>query len=81
MMLFDRKKSLSQIMGPPPDSPTGDNEVDKDNPLHHLAKEAIDAVHAKDHKGFAEAFKAMHLACGGMIDGQAEDDEPTGYHE
>lgn len=68
MILFDRKKALNQIMGPPPDAPMGDHEdVGEHEHLHHLAKEAIDAIHAKDHKGFAEAFHAMHLACGGMV--------------
>lgn len=58
MMLFDRKKAMNQIMGPHPDKKSGGGEVD---PSHVLAKEAIDAVHAHDHAGFASATKALFM--------------------
>lgn len=55
MLLFDRKKALNQIMGPPPDKGGGEAE----DPAHTLSKEAIAAVHAHDHEGFANATKAL----------------------
>ena len=57
MMLFDRKKALNQIIGP-----RHDDGVEAEHPAHTMAKEAIAAVHAHDHKGFAEATKAMMQA-------------------
>jgi len=53
MLLFDRQKSLSQIMGPAP------GERVQEDPKHVIAKEAIAAVHAHDHAGFAAATKAL----------------------
>jgi hypothetical protein len=56
MILFDRKKALSQILGPPPEEIR--EEID---PAHALAEEAMRAFEGKDAKGFAEATKAMFL--------------------
>lgn len=58
MILFDRKKALNQIMGPRPDHKSDGGEV---NPAHELAKEAISAVHDKDHEGFANATRALFM--------------------
>lgn len=55
MILFDRKKALSQILGPPP------KEKEEVDPAHTLAEEAMKAFEGKDAKGFAEATKAMFL--------------------
>lgn len=55
MILFDRKKALSQIMGP------SGNEGPKEDPAHTISKEAIAAVHAHDHAGFAAATKALFM--------------------
>lgn len=57
MILFDRKKALNQIMGPSPDKKQ-EEEMDHS---HVLAKEAIEAVHAHDHEGFANATKALFM--------------------
>lgn len=56
MLLFDRKKAMNQILGPPPD-----HKKEEVNPAHELAKEAIASVHAKDHEGFANATKALFV--------------------
>jgi len=55
MILFDRKKALNQIMGSP------HKESPQEDPAHTMAKEAIDAVYAKDHVGFANATKALFM--------------------
>ena len=67
MMLFDRKKAMNQIMGSSPEE-----EGPKEHPAHIAAKEAIDAIHAKDHVGFANATKAMMMAHEG--EGNASED-------
>jgi hypothetical protein len=74
VILFDRKKALNQIMGPPPGQ-----EPEAEDPAHTIAKEAIDAVHAKDHAGFAAATKAlfMHFQSDPDQDGD-EHDTDTG---
>lgn len=69
MVLFDRKKALNQILGPKEGA-----EPEHEDPSHTVAKEAIDAVHAKDHVGFANAMKAMHMH-------HASESDKTGYHE
>lgn len=58
MIMFDRKKALNQIMGPHPDHKSDGGEV---SPEHALSKEAIEAVHAHDHEGFANATKALFM--------------------
>lgn len=68
MILYDRKKALSQIMGPSPEE-----EVHED-PAHAIAKEAIEAVHAKDHEGFANATKALFMHYSGEHDGNASEE-------
>lgn len=72
MILFDRKKTLNQIMGPPPEKNT--EEPAAPEHLHALAKEAIDAVHAKDPIGFIHAQQAIHMHFAG-------ENDSTGYHE
>jgi hypothetical protein len=71
MILFDRKKALNQIMGPPQKKSEG-GEV---NPAHEIAKEAIEAVHAKDHEGFANASKALFMHF------QSDPDQDDDKHE
>lgn len=56
MLLFDRKKAMNQIMGPKKEESSG-----AEDPAHSIAKEAIEAVHAKDHVGFADATKALFM--------------------
>lgn len=69
MMLFDRKKSLNQIMGAPPKK-----EEEHMDPSHALAKEAIEAVHAHDHDGFINASRALFTHFGSQHDGNASED-------
>lgn len=69
MILFDRKKALNQIMGP---SPKDKEEEGKIDPAHVMAKEAIDAVHNKDHEGFANAARALYMHFGS--EGNASED-------
>lgn len=59
MILYDKKKALNQILGPRPEEHKAQGGEVEDH-VHTLAKEAVDAVHAKDHKGFADAMHAMH---------------------
>ncbi len=79
MILFDRKKAMNQILGPRPDKKSDGGDVD---PAHALAKEAIDAVHAKDHAGFANATRAlfMHFDQDPDQDGDSHESE-TGREE
>lgn len=49
---------MNQIMGP---SQHKSEEGKTENPAHVMAKEAISAVHAGDHEGFANATKAMFM--------------------
>lgn len=70
MILFDRKKALNQIMGPPPKK-----AEEAEDPAHTLSKEAIEAVHNRDHEGFANATKALFMHYDGQEDeGNASED-------
>lgn len=73
MLLFDRKKALNQIMGPHPDHKADGGEVEHGE-IHALANEAINAIHSKDAKGFAEATHAMFMHFDSMP-------HPEGEHE
>lgn len=58
MILFDRKRALNQIMGSPERKVEGGEEK---NPAHVIAQEAMNALEAKDAKGFAEATHALFM--------------------
>lgn len=82
MLLYDKKKTLSQILGPHPEHKAEGGEVH--DHAHHLAKEAVEAVHAKDHKGFADAMHAMHMHFNSLKDPDDDGDihdEVTGREE
>lgn len=72
MILFDRKKALNQILGDPTEKKA---ESPKVGGAEAIAKEAVDAVHAKDHKGFADAMKAMHMFHQGEMDPDGDGDK------
>jgi len=56
MLLFDRKKSLTQIMGP-----REDEQKEAPNEVHTLAQEVINAVHSKDAGVLASALHALFM--------------------
>ncbi len=56
----DRKKAVDEILGAGP-SKAPDSEH---SALESVAQELIDAVHAKDAAGVAEALKAAYAECG-----------------
>lgn len=73
MILFDRKKALNQIMGPSEEK----KKTEMEHPAHIAAKEAIAAVHAHDHEGFANATKALMLAHDEENEGNASEDHES----
>lgn len=77
IMMGDRKKLVAGILGPPPEAK---HEAKDEGPeaLQAIAQELIDAVHAKDADGVAQAFEAAflelesrpHPEAGEMMDGE-----------
>lgn len=62
MMMMDKKKNIvNQIMGPDPREKSEGEKSPSD--LESIAQEFVDAVHAKDAAGTAQAFRAMFLEC------------------
>lgn len=59
MMLFDKKRALTQILGP--DGPQGKEEVKSE--LHSIAEELKSSIEAGDIDGMVESLKAFFYAC------------------
>lgn len=70
MMLFDRKRAMNQILGP-----SEKDTPEAEDPAHMISKEAIAAVHAKDHAGFAAATKALFMHYSQSDEGNASEEQ------
>jgi ribosomal protein S20 len=57
IMMGNRKKYVSQILG---DDPRG---VSKETPLHTIANELIEAIHANDTEAVVACLKAAYTHC------------------
>lgn len=64
MMMGDRKKYVTQILGD--DKKEGEGE----SPLHAIANELIEAVHSHDVEAVVSCLKSAYAHCGS--DGQTE---------
>lgn len=67
-MIPDHKKIATVIMGKiGPEASYGDKDMnDPEEGLHAAAEEVMDAVHAKDAKGLAQALKSFMEICSGL---------------
>lgn len=65
MLLFDKKRALTQILGDPKKMSEGGESrpSDSDQELHSVASELITAIEAKDAAGVAIALKTFVMAC------------------
>lgn len=59
IIMMDKKKVLSQILGPEEEAVS----VEGESPLHTCVQELIECVHNKDVEGAVSAFKACVVAC------------------
>ncbi len=61
LMMGDKKKAVMAILGPP--KKAEEEKGEEVSPLHVIAEELIDAVHANDAAGVAACFEAAFAHC------------------
>ena len=60
MIMADRKKAVSAILGPHDEPDDKAAMSDHEQELHAISEELMHAVHGKDVPGIAEALRAAH---------------------
>lgn len=74
IMMGDRKKAVTAILGPDSDNVgSREDESGSEDAMHSVANELIEAVHAKNVPDVVAALKAAHAMCNAPEDDETED--------